>query len=365
MAQAHARGNYHDGRDQMGNKSNKDRVRELVECAESHFGEKVLHSSAPGGEGRASWRFEMESGFVIATSRPNFRRTHLEAVALTKLAEYCDDTPRCLGVVGDIMFQSDVGGRRLNQEIMKYDRRQRTDVAHEAIASIFRVQSAGRKSGLNRSMPHLGANHDWIRNLVDATSVLKSFSAGRSLDVDQEALCERITSPAVEFVKWDCRSGNAAISDNGRLRWFDFEYCGVRHGAEDVAWLIGDEAWPVQPQTMEEIVVSAFDRTNHYALDPYLDYLSVYLTLHCVQRLKLILKEVNKRGWLSKTRIRKYDDAGVHPEFAAHICKVGAYFAQRVPLTRLIGLDFEDAEKVFEQVLKSGRKDVENMKVPA
>ena len=314
----------------MGNKSNKDRVRELVECAESHFGEKVLHSSAPGGEGRASWRFEMESGFVIATSRPNFRRTHLEAVALTKLAEYCDDAPRCLGVVGEI-----------------------------------RVQSAGRKSGLNRSMPHLGANHDWIRNLVDATSVLKSFSAGRSLDVDQEALCERITSPAVEFVKWDCRSGNAAISDNGRLRWFDFEYCGVRHGAEDVAWLIGDEAWPVQPQTMEEIVVSAFDRTNHYALDPYLDYLSVYLTLHCVQRLKLILKEVNKRGWLSKTRIRKYDDAGVHPEFAAHICKVGAYFAQRVPLTRPIGLDFEDAEKVFEQVLKSGRKDVENMKVPA
>jgi len=68
---------------------------------------------------------------------------------------------------------------------------------------------------------------------------------------------------------------------------------------------------------------------------------------------------------LSKTRIRKYDDAGVHPEFAAHICKVGAYFAQRVPLTRPIGLDFEDAEKVFEQVLKSGRKDVENMKVPA
>ena len=100
-------------------------------------------------------------------------------------------------------------------------------------------------------------------------------------------------------------------------------------------------------------------------MDPYLDYLSVYLTLHCVQRLKLILKEANKRGWLSKTRIRKYDDAGVHPEFAAHICKVGAYFAQRDPLTAPIGLDFEDAQKVFEQVLRSGRKVVENMKVPA
>ncbi|KKN41355.1 hypothetical protein LCGC14_0724030 [marine sediment metagenome] len=358
-------GGNQDERDTMGNENNKDRLRELVECAESHFGEKVLHTSAPGGEGRASWRFQMESGFIIATSRPNFRRTHLEAVALTKIAEHCDDTPKCLGVVGEIMFQSDVGGRRLNQEIVKFGYRQRADVAHEAIASIFRVQSAGRESGLNKSMPHLGANQEWISNLVEATSVLKSFSAGRSLSVDQDALCERIISPAVEFVKWDCRSGNAAISDDGRLRWFDFEYCGVRHGAEDVAWLIGDEAWPVPPQIMEEIVISAFDRTSHYALDPYLDYLSVYLTLHCVQRLKLILKEANKRGWLSKTRIRKYDDAGVHPEFAAHICKVGAYFAQRDPLTAPIGLDLEDAQKVFEQVLRSGRKVVENMKVPA
>jgi len=337
----------------------------LVECAEAHFGEKVISTSAPGGEGRASWRFKLESRSIIATLRPNFRRTHLEAFALTKIGEYCSDIPECLGVVGEIMFQSDVGDKRLNQEIVRLNKTRRVDVSHEAIAAIFRVQSAAHQAGLNEKMPHLGVNADWIENLVNSVSALEPYSAGKSMDVDRDALAARIACPATQFVKWDCRSGNAAIGDDGRLRWFDFEYCGVRHGAEDVAWLLGDEAWPVRPETMEQIVISAFDHKVGHALEPYLDYLSVYLTLHCVQRIKLIIKEVHKRGWLSKTRVRKYDDAGVHPEFAAQICKVGAYFAARSSLTAPIGLDFEDAEKVFQQVIRDGTRSPETFRVPA
>jgi hypothetical protein len=214
-------------------------------------------------------------------------------------------------------------------------------------------------------MPHLGVNADWIENLVEAISALEPYSAGRSMSVDRSALAGQITCPATQFVKWDCRSGNAAVGDDDRLRWFDFEYAGVRHGAEDVAWLLGDEAWPLAPDAMLEIVIAAFDSNGQHKLEPYLDYLAVYLTLHCVQRFKLILKEVYKRGWLSKTRVRKYDDAGVHPEFAAQICKVGAFFAARSPLTAPIGRDFEDAQRVFEEVLRSGNADVARMKVPA
>ncbi|AZV78511.1 hypothetical protein EBB79_11910 [Parasedimentitalea marina] len=349
----------------MGSSSNRKRLAKLVEGAEAHFGEKVVTTSAPGGEGRASWRFQLESRSVIATLRPNFRRTHLEAFALTKINQFCSDIPECLGVVGEIMFQSDVGGKRLNQEIVKLNRSRRADVSHEAIAAIFRIQSAAQQAGLNTTMPHLGANTEWIENLVKAVSALEPYSAGRSIDVDSAALAARIACPASQFVKWDCRSGNAAIGDDNRLRWFDFEYCGVRHGAEDVAWLLGDEAWPMSPETMEQIVIAAFDPNGAHKLDPYLDYLAIYLTLHCVQRFKLIIKEVHNRGWLSKTRVRKYDDAGVHPEFAAQICRVGAYFAARDPLTAPIGRDFENAEKVFQEVLRNGNGNVEGMKIPA
>ena len=75
--------------------------------------------------------------------------------------------------------------------------------------------------------------------------------------------------------------------------------------------------------------INAFDPECGFELDDYLDYLSVYLTFHAVQRLKLISKESRKRGWLSKEKIRKYDDAGVHPEFAAQILQSWGSISRR------------------------------------
>ncbi|MGY3438665.1 MULTISPECIES: hypothetical protein [unclassified Marinovum] len=343
----------------------RERIAKLVTCAEAFFGEKVMKTSAPGGEGRASWRFEMESRPVIVTMRPNFRRTHIEAMALRKIGQFNSDIPQCLGVVGEVMFQSDVGARRLNQEIALIAPDQRLDMAQEAVAAIFRIQAAARQAGLNETMPHLGVNREWISNFTEAIISLEPFSAGRCASVDKIALAEAIARPATQFVKWDCRSGNAAIGEDDRLRWFDFEYSGVRHGAEDLAWLLGDEAWPIAPDAMEQIIIANFDAACGHDLEGYLDYLAVYVTLHCVQRLKLIVKEAHKRGWLSKARVRKYDDAGVHPEFAAQICRVGAYFGARMPLTVPLARDFEDAQKVFEEVLRKGSTTAQKARVAA
>ncbi|MDJ0822979.1 MAG: hypothetical protein QNJ09_14355 [Paracoccaceae bacterium] len=335
----------------MGKSSRKKRLDRIVAAAEAYFAKPVMDLSTPGGEGRSSCRLHFADQTVIATLRPNFRRAHLEAYVLSKISAYCDDTPKCLGVVGEIIFQSDVGGQRLNVVIAKTGGAKRRALAEEAVDKIFRVQSAARQAGLNADMPHLGVNDDWIENFTHAIDALEPLSSGRSAKVDRNALAELVLQPARQFVKWDCRSGNAAIGDDNRLRWFDFEYAGVRHGAEDLAWLIGDEAWPLSGAVMEEIVRDAFDPSAGYDLDPYMDFLSVYVTLHCVQRLKLILKEAKKRGWLSKTRVRKFDDAGVHPEFAAHLCRVGAHFADRRPLTAPIGCDFEDAARMFDRMI--------------
>jgi hypothetical protein len=273
---------------------------------------------------------------------------------LRKIGEYSDDLPECLGVVGEIMFQSDVGGRRLNQEIRAIDPARRVDLAHDAVAAIFRIQSAARKARLQDFVPHLGQNRAWIENMVFSADALARFSQGRSRMIDREAICERIDHPGRQFVKWDCRSGNAALDDDGKLRWFDFEYSGARHGAEDIAWLIGDEAWPLPPEVMQQIVVDCFDPACGHTLGDYLDYLALYLTFHCVQRLKLITKEARKRGWQPKRRVLKYDDAGVHPEFAANICRVGRFFAARNRVTAAVAHDFEEAEKLFLGILLDG-----------
>jgi len=330
-------------------KERKDRIRA---AAQVHFGTRVREISTPGGDGRASCRLHLRDRTVIATLRPNFRRAHLEAFVLSRLSPVCADVPECLGVVGDIIFQSDVGHRRLNVEIAKVGGTRRNALAHSAVDKIFRVQSAARQVGLNQQMPHLGTNAGWIANVTEAVTALELLSDGRAATIDQAALGEALDTPALQFVKWDCRSGNAALDDAESVKWFDFEYAGVRHGAEDLAWLIGDEAWPIAPEKMEEIVRDLAPGHITQSLDSYLDYLSLYVALHCVQRLKLIIKQAKKRGWQSKTKVRTYDDAGVHPEFAGHLCRVGAYFADRQALTRPLARDFEQAAQSFDDMIR-------------
>ncbi|SMX36511.1 hypothetical protein [Maliponia aquimaris] len=335
----------------MGTSSRQTRRDRIVTAAEARFGAKVREVSTPGGDSRSSCRLHFADRTVIATLRPNFRRAHLEAFVLSRLRPFTEDAPECLGVVGEILFQSDIGARRLNVEIARVGQRRRLELATEAVDKILRIQAAARQAGLDRQLPHLGVNDDWIDNFTQAIDALAPLSSGRSARVDRAALAEAVRTPARQFVKWDCRSGNAALDDSDALKWFDFEYAGVRHGAEDLAWLIGDESWPLPPATMEQIVSDAYDPGTGHTRDAYLDYLALYVTLHCVQRLKLIVKEARKRGWLSKTRVRRYDDAGVHPEFAAHLCRVGAHFAARRALTAPIGRDFEDAARMFDQMI--------------
>lgn len=338
----------------MAEYSNDPHMVRIVECAETFFDQTVDKVTAPGGEGRSSFRLHLPDRDVIATLRPNFRRTHLEAFVLQSLSRYCDDVPKCLGVVGDIMFQEDVGGRRLNQDIVKHDTAGQIDLAAQAVAGIFRYQSASRKTTLDEMMPHLGADDDWINNFVYAVDAMQPWSSGISDKFDRDAACAMIAQPMQQFVKWDCRSGNAAIGKDNILRWFDFEYAGMRHGAEDFAWLLGDEAWPLEPDVMVDVMIDAFDPQCGHEISDYLEYLSVYLTFHCVQRFKLIVKEAKNRGWLSKERVRKYDDAGVHPEFAAQICKVGRYFSAQSQITAPLTINFDGAMHAFVEIHRDG-----------
>jgi hypothetical protein len=115
-----------------------ERKQRVIESAEKMFAQPVLAVHAPGGEGRASYRLTFENRTVIATLRPNFRRTHVEAFTLNALH------PICLGVDGEILYQSDVGDKRLNIEIAQVDAARKTELAYEAVSSIFRIHAAGR-----------------------------------------------------------------------------------------------------------------------------------------------------------------------------------------------------------------------------
>lgn len=329
-----------------------DRMARMAIAAEQTFGEPVQEIEAPGGEDRSSIRLRMRSLSVIATLRPNYRRTMLEAHVLRTLAPFTDDVPRALGFVDNILFQSDVGRVRLSTAMAAAPFRRRVDLADDAVAAIFRIQAAARQTDLNTIMPHLGADPVWTRSLVNDAKSLAVYGLPLPPAFDRNAAVARLTRGGEQFVKWDCRSGNAALGDrDGRLRWFDFEYAGLRHGAEDLAWLIADETVPVAPDILRQIVIDNFDASCGHAPDDYMDYLSTYVALHAVQRLKLIADEVRRRGWRSKDSILRRDDVGRNPAFALHLCRVGAHFAAHSRVAAPLVRNFEQAEAHFGAVV--------------
>ncbi|WP_425045848.1 hypothetical protein [Primorskyibacter sp. S87] len=324
------------------------RAARIVEVAERYFGRPVSSVSAPGGAGRSSLRLHFDRMDVIGTLRQDFRRTHLEAHVLRQLGELSEDLPECIGVVDNVLFQSDVGKERLGQAMARSRPSGRLDLAARAVSALFRLQSAARKTNLQTMMPHLGANDEWVAGLVGCIRVLSPFGPIPT-GFDRSAACEAIAVAPSQFVKWDCRSGNAALNGLGRLRWFDFEYSGLRHGAEDFAWLIGDETLPVAPDQMVDVMIDCWDPGAGRDIGQYFEFLSIYLTFHAAQRLTLILGELECRGWLDKEHILELDDAGVHPDFLVQICGVGRYFSEQTRLTAPLAPLFEAAGESFRK----------------
>ena len=114
--------------------------------------------------------------------------------------------------------------------------------------------------------------------------------------------------------------------------------------------MIADNSWPVAPDIMRQIVIDNFDTTNGHEIEDYLDYLATYVALHAIQRLKLIVREVQKHGWRSKERILHHDDVGRNPGYAAHLCTVGAYFAAHSRVAAPLARNFERAQANFSGI---------------
>ncbi len=320
-------------RDDDMDKSDETRFRRVHAAARTLFGDKITDISAPGGSYRASYRVHLGETTVIASCRYDFRRTRVEAMALHKLGAVCDAMPRCVGLIDDVLFQSDAGKQRLNVAMYDANDADRERIAIKAVEALFTMHRAARAAEMHKFMPPLGASKQWVTRVVNAVRKLEKQGASVGKGFNRFDVFDALTVAPRQFVKWDCRSGNAALDDAGKLRWFDFEYCGLRHGAEDFAWLIADESWPMPPQTMLDMVQDAFDPDVAEDRSTWLEYLSVYTVFHALQRLQLMQSEVAKRGWKSKRKVIARDDVGLHPEFAIQLCTVATFFAERSRLT--------------------------------
>ncbi|MCC1480864.1 hypothetical protein [Roseibaca sp. Y0-43] len=331
-------------------KEDADRFRRVHAAAQTLFGDRLTRISTPGGSYRASYRVHLGDVTAIASCRDNFRRTRVEAFALRKLGAVCDAMPRCLGLTDDVLFQSDAGQRRLNVAMFEEGDAARQQIAAKSVEALFSIHRAARAEEMHKYMPPLGSTKAWVTRVVNAVRKLEKQGAKIGKGFNRFAVFEALSVAPRQFVKWDCRSGNAALDDSGKLRWFDFEYCGLRHGAEDFAWLIADESWPLDAQTMFDMVRDAYDPDTPGTRDAWLDYLSLYTVFHALQRLQLMQSEVARRGWKSKRKVVARDDVGLHPDFALQLCNVAMFFADRSRLTAPLVPMFDEVARELASV---------------
>jgi len=322
---------------------------DLSKRIEAFFGVRVLRISAPGGKSRGSYRVHFADESIIVTARKSVAQTNYEAIILKELSKFTDASPELLGQDNELMFQSDVGAKRLGQHIYKLDDAGQQRMAGDAVAALFDIHQAASKTTLSAHLHHMGGTKDWVRSFVGAIDRLAKQLKIDPIQYDIDALCDFIGTPAVQFIKWDCRAGNAAIAPAGQVRWFDFEFAGIRHGAEDFAWLIADETWPVNAETMIDIIADRYTSDQDRCWQSYKAYLEVYACLHAVQRVLLIIDSAHRRGWISEARALRTDDVGINPKLGIGLCTGMIPLAERntliVPMVKL----FEAAKQAFEK----------------
>ena len=314
-----------------------------------------MQITAPGGRSRTSFRVFLKSRSIIVTQRRDPRVTDLECHVLQAFDGHCDAVPRFLGRSGTLMFQSDVGTDRLNRQINSLGPDQRPALAQQAVQALFSMHRAALRINIAASLATRG-----ILSYPDDDLLAMLPQAARDLgvlipDFDPAALDPAFRAEPRHFVKWDCRSGNAALDAAGTLRWFDFEEVRRAQGPEDFAWLVADESWPLRMEDSIEIVRNQLTPDDSPDPDAFMTYLEQFSALHALRRIRLILHEARRAAsWRDRVAILKYDLVGVNPVMGERLARSGLDLCGRHAATAPLKPLFARTAQMFSDARAKG-----------
>lgn len=318
---------------------------ELAAVAEEHFGETVQKITAPGGKSRDSHRIHFADRTVISSNREHSKRRAREILLLSKLSSVCTLVPKYLGMHQGIIFQEDVGGRRLTSELNRLEGAARDDLVRRAFDSLWEIQRAAVDCGVIKDVLPVAISYSWLKDFV---CQYHSLSASLQLEkprLKENKLVQSLTCLPIKFIKWDARPGNASVAADGRVRWFDWEHGGRRSGCEDFAFLMADEFWPLSAQDSLDI----FHQSNDGSEKKNVPLLIRYSVFQSIRRLKLIHFRQVKHGWVSLNKSIRYDRIGVTADMALRLAEHGGQWAAMDPLTEPLVPWFEKVGPAIAQ----------------
>lgn len=279
----------------------------------------------PAGRSRRSVRVRLPGRTVIATARRNAARAAHEVHILRVLGAADAPVPAVLAWADGWLIQQDLGGERLTAHLAGTDGSAIAGALDRALDGLARCHAAARQAGLGDGRAVIGASARWRADLATMPQRLAAASGIAPPALDMQKLADRVAPPALGFVKWDARPGNAAIRDDGSVGWFDWEHAGTRAPLDDLVWLFGDEYLGDRP-TLEAAALTQWLGEFDGGVDAgeARDYLMTMLCLHACVRLALIVSYRRRDGrWWNRSRALHSDRVGVDRDCALSLCARG------------------------------------------
>lgn len=329
--------------------SNKDK--RMIQACESMLDNKVADITYPGGKSRDAVALEFEDGSVaIAAVRSDVDRADLEYRVLESLAARGAPVPGVLGYNGKkLLLQEKLIGQRLSQSLHGESPVRVEALLDSALEGLAKCQHAGSDAGLDKELPALGVGKEWINDLVRRPLVIGGYLKERPPRPKVDEIRKLFAVKQLRFIKWDARPGNAMVTVNDRVAWFDWEHSGTRCRLDDVAWLLCDEFTPDNPEMEARLLDRYLDEfADRLSLDEAHRYLKAYGVFHSVVRLGLILSLKKDEKWWDFDYCVERDKVGVTLECATRVTRRAARWADFDVITRPLVPWFENVANKLE-----------------
>jgi len=309
----------------------------LAALCRTHLGQEPTEGVRfrhANGTLHASVRVRVGGDTYIATHRSNPRRAQMEAVVLATMSRNGAPVPRFIAFGEGWLLQEDLGTTTLARAFHAPDAAVDQLLA-AALDALEAVHEVGRRTALAGRIPRTGHGRPWAKKRYEVFSRVAGvagvpFPAAPGFE---EAFLAQMSIPGPSLIKRDTRPANAAVTPGGRVRWFDWEHACRRWVADDLIWLLCDEAQP-DLESGRRILLEEVARPRPEAPcpEPPAAYLSVAVQHHVAWRIGLHLQDLVDVGDRSLSECVANDWTG-SVEAVRHLCAAGADWAAMAPQT--------------------------------
>ena len=249
----------------------------------------------------------------ILSFRSSLKLASVEEIALRNLSKESAPVPKLINRTGSWLLQEYISGPRLSEVLGRGKLDQSYDILETAISSLLQIQDLARKIGLGKHMKPICNSHAWRNERTGWLTSLADVSNSSLPKLNEEQINSVLTVKPTSFVKWDARPGNAILTKNAKVIWFDWEHCGCRAGIDDLIWFLTDE-WLNLSSISEEKIISEYitNFSESELCSSREQYMWVFGTIQmCGKLFKILNQKKIKSGWVDRDFCLQFEQMGV------------------------------------------------------